>query len=156
MNASNIVSALLEGRPRTKPSQGQSAAPLINAWIDSCEGDPEALSRMKPRLIRTACICAKAVLPKVPTKHQQVCLDAIEAAEAWAAEPSEANRLKADKDGDAAWAAGAAGAAGATGAAWAAWAAYAAYWAYKADPSINFPARIAAGLAEFPAFESLL
>ena len=167
MNANNIVDALLEGRPRKRA--GQSAEPIIQAWIDACGGDEAALAKIQLRCVRAACICARQVLPKVPAKHKQVCLAAIEAAEAWAADPSEANRLKADKAGDAAWAAEAA--AWATGAAWAAVraavraaeaavraavrAAEAAYWAYKADPSINFLAQIAAKMAEYPVIEGL-
>ena len=174
MNASNIVSALLEGRPKKRP--GASAEPLIQAWIDSCGGDEAALQKIKPRYVRAACICARAVLPKVPEEYKQACIDAIEAAEAWASEPSEENRLKADKAGaaGAAWAARAVGAAAwdawaaagsvwaaawaaawvATGAAWAA--AGAARYAYEADPSINFPAWIAAKMAEYPTLESLV
>ena len=53
-----------------------------------------------PRLVQAACICARAVLPQVPLKEKQACINAIEAAEAWAAEPSDANRLRAEKVGE--------------------------------------------------------
>ena len=163
MNAVHIVDALLEGKPRTKP-RGQSAEPLIQAWINSCEGDEVAFQKMKPRLVRAACICARAVLPKVPAKHKQVCLaaiEAIEAAEAWLVDPSEANRLRAEKAGDVPWSTMAGDAVKA--AAWTADAAgddgtdatRVAYWAYEADPNINFPALIAAKMAEYPVIEGL-
>ena len=158
----NIVSALLEGRP-TKPPQGQSAEPLIQARIDSCGKDEAALQKMKLRLARAACICARQVLPKVPANNKQVCLDAIEATEAWIADPSEANALKAKEAGNVAWTANVstavASAAWATCVAWNAGietaAPYAAYEAYQADPTINFPARIAAGMAEYLKLEGL-
>ena len=109
------------------------------AWSQSPRGDwllwyAGQMAVDRRQLVRTACACARLVLPLVREGEERPRL-AIEAAERWADDPTEANRRAAGTAScsaraawAAAWAAGAAGYA----AAWAAWAAGAADAAWAA------------------------
>ena len=88
-----------------------------------------------------ACECARTALRYVPKGEDRPRL-AIEAAERWAADPSEANRDAARAAGNVAWAAGAAWA---VGAAWAA--GYAAGYAGAAAGAAGYATWDAAGAA---------
>jgi hypothetical protein len=114
-------------------------------------------------LAKAACVCARAVLGKVDEKDRGVCLNAIEAAEAWAAEPTEANKELAYKASravypvtvgcNASWAANAAYcAANVTHDTYHYRAATAAASAFSVDKSIDFQTLIMAALPEITAY----
>jgi hypothetical protein len=87
-----------------------------------------SLRAVKPELpaqqlaVLASCRAARRVLPLVPAEDQAVCLAAIEAAEAWVAEPTKARAKAARLAGNAAWAVYAAARSAAYTAAYAAYA----------------------------------
>ena len=134
--------------------EGESGETIIRD-LEQKARNAKAYEKYKPYFVAAAVACAKAVLPKVQKRHQRRCLAAIAAAEAWLSDPSEENRVKAEKAGDEAdkatsrwlFAEDAARIVAYVVAGYYS-AGVAAYTAYKADPTIDFPARIAAAWAE--------
>ena len=114
-------------------------------WLLGHTGTPHS------EMVRLACLCARRALRHVPDGETRP-LQAIEAAEAWVAKPSDAAARNAAAAADAAgaaaaWAAWAAG----TAAAWAAWASRAAWAAAAAAWAATDAAAAAAEAAEHKA-----
>ena len=136
----NAMADWAESRPVRMGGRGRTCRDLWDAapngaWL---LGYAQAARAPRSVLVRAAAACVRPALRFVPEGEDRPRL-AVEAAEAWADEPTERNRRRAEKAGQAAWkgAAGAGGAATSAGAAGAAagaeaeaaWAAGAAAWA---------------------------
>ena len=100
-----------EARPVRMGGRGRTCRDL---WASAPRGEwlldyASAAGAPRPALVRAVAACVRPALRFVPEGEDHP-LRAVEAAEAWADEPTEWNRTRAEKAADAAGAAGAAGA----------------------------------------------